>query len=582
VPNLQPAIQPNDASTGHFHKTLIVDNKGAAKASNWDQLLKACLKPAATIADFEAIDGGLDKLPSHSAPFRTGVTPGEPAARFVSPLAAWTKGDGLGPDPTLLTMPQPPSITSRAIVGELNELYWMALLRDVPFDRLEATAQARGALADINKAYSDALANGETEMAALRDIPAAGAASGFNLGTLFRANLPGEDIGPLVSQFFLHDINYGAQQIIPWMIPYRAGRDYLTDVKTWLTAQGSGYDIDGDPYNQDNDYAKDMSHFEPILSDGRLPRYYIRNMRDLARFVNRDALHQAYFNAALLLLNWNAPPDPMNTVAVASVKRQGGFATLGGPELLAIVSHVASYALRTVWHQKWHVYLRLRPEAYAGLAELNPAALGGNAANLTALMGSKAVQRKYGTQLLPLAYSAGSPAHPSYGAGHACVAGACVTLLKAWFKGDATMLDCFAGAGGIDPGYQLSLKQAADHPAYGTLPDYNGPDAATMTVEGELNKLAANVALGRSMGGVHFRTDNTRSLRLGELVTTIFLSNWVKTYAEKPTFTFNSFDATPSNPKPIQITPDGMVKVGNSAPVNTATLIANYNANGHI
>ena len=53
---------------------------------------------------------------------------------------------------------------------------------------------------------------------------------------------------------------------------------------------------------------------------------------------------------------------------------------------------------------------------------------------------------------------------------------------------------------------------------------YTKADAKKMTVGGELNKLAANVAMGRSMGGVHWRTDNTRSLRLGEQISTIILS----------------------------------------------------------
>jgi hypothetical protein len=34
--------------------------------------------------------------------------------------------------------------------------------------------------------------------------------------------------------------------------------------------------------------------------------------------------------------------------------------------------------------------------------------------------------------LLPLAFPEGSPTHPAYGAGHATVAGACVTILKAF------------------------------------------------------------------------------------------------------------------------------------------------------
>jgi hypothetical protein len=38
-----------------------------------------------------------------------------------------------------------------------------------------------------------------------------------------------------------------------------------------------------------------------------------------------------------------------------------------------------------------------------------------------------------GAALLPQVFPEGAPTHPAYGAGHATVAGACVTILKAWF-----------------------------------------------------------------------------------------------------------------------------------------------------
>jgi hypothetical protein len=45
---------------------------------------------------------------------------------------------------------------------------------------------------------------------------------------------------------------------------------------------------------------------------------------------------------------------------------------------------------------------------------------------------------------------------------------------------------------------------------------------------GELNKLAANIALGRDYAGVHWRSDTTESLKLGEAVAISLLQN-VKT-----------------------------------------------------
>jgi hypothetical protein len=38
-----------------------------------------------------------------------------------------------------------------------------------------------------------------------------------------------------------------------------------------------------------------------------------------------------------------------------------------------------------------------------------------------------------GSYLMPMAFPEGCSQHPSYGAGHATVAGACTTILKAFF-----------------------------------------------------------------------------------------------------------------------------------------------------
>ena len=62
-----------------------------------------------------------------------------------------------------------------------------------------------------------------------------------------------------------------------------------------------------------------------------------------------------------------------------------------------------------------------------------------------------------------------------------------------------------------------------------------------LTIEGELNKLAANVAMGRSFGGVHWRTDNTRSLVLGEALAAQILADVTTDVNEKPEFSFRTF-----------------------------------------
>lgn len=44
------------------------------------------------------------------------------------------------------------------------------------------------------------------------------------------------------------------------------------------------------------------------------------------------------------------------------------------------------------------------------------------------------------------------------------------------------------------------------------------PGDPELTVGDELDKLAANISIGRNMAGVHWRTDYTESVRLGEAI----------------------------------------------------------------
>jgi hypothetical protein len=131
-----------------------------------------------------------------------------------------------------------------------------------------------------------------------------------------------------------------------------------------------------------------------------------------------------------------------------------------------------------------------------------------------------------GTYLLPMAFAEGCPTHPSFTAGHATVAGACVTTLKAMFD------ESFVIPNPVVPDASGS-----------TLVPYTGP---SLTVGGELNKLASNIATGRNMAGVHWRSDAYASLRVGEQVAISILRDQKATYSEPGiSYQFTSFDGTP-------------------------------------
>jgi hypothetical protein len=139
-----------------------------------------------------------------------------------------------------------------------------------------------------------------------------------------------------------------------------------------------------------------------------------------------------------------------------------------------------------------------------------------------------AVNSACGTWLLPTAFPEGCPQHPSYGAGHATVAGACVTVLKAFF----------------DEAFVLPDPVLPSDDGLALIP-YAGADAGQITVGGELDKIAANIAVGRNIAGVHWRSDYTQSVLLGEALAISILQDQKVTYNEDfQGFTFTKFDGT--------------------------------------
>ncbi|NCR39677.1 MAG: vanadium-dependent haloperoxidase [Microcystis aeruginosa W13-11] len=550
---------------GNFHKTLPHNDYGEVCPNAFNILVAATEGTAA----FASVSKGS----------------GEKTAPFVNPQAGLAH-DRLTRHPASFDMPPAPTVLSDTTAAEMTELYWMALLRDISFDKFAANTSVAKAAAEIEGKFKMAVQDiGDAgHLKTGIDVPgAAGTLDRITPENVFRLGLPGEEFGPLVSQFFIRDVNFGTQTINQKQLPYRKDRNYLTKFDSWLNAQNSGNGDDGMPYPQGNEA-------DPGYYEGPNNVRYISTMRDLARFVHKDALHQAYFNAALLLLSGKAKWTPGNPYGDGGrlADREAGFGTLGGPHILALVSEVATRALKIVWNQKWQVHLRLRPEAYGGLVHVQNIGVGGTmrdyglpewvsqteAAEAVKAM-NKVMNKQCGeesgeeTLLLPMAFTSGSPVHPAYGAGHATVAGACVTVLKAYFK----TFDCDSNGNvwplPIDTLMEKSAPyaEAESFKTYITGVDKNGVgfrnciDATGITIEGELNKLAMNVAMGRSMGGVHWRTDNTRSLILGEAIAAQILADITVDLAERPKFEFRTFSRkADGQPKIVEIQ-QGRIKV---------------------
>jgi len=273
-------------------------------------------------------------------------------------------------------------------------------------------------------------------------------------------------------------------------------------------------------------------------------------MRDLANYVHFDDLPQEFWNAALILQHLEAPCRPMPRGPVdrgnpyVSSENQDGFGTLGDPNILALIGEVTTRALKAAWFQKWFVHRRLRPEEFGALIHKQYAGVDVSATctataasfnypfdrNILNPAGSFTILDRIfnyppaspsNSYLLPQVYPEASPLHPSYPSGHATIAGACVTILKAYF----------------DESYVIP-NPVISSPDGTALVGYTG----TLTIGGELDKLASNIAIGRNMAGVHYRSDYVTGLQLGEEVAIQLLEEQKNTYNENFYLTLTRFD----------------------------------------
>jgi hypothetical protein len=397
--------------------------------------------------------------------------------------------DLIGPDAAQVSNPPAPAIASAEQAGELVEMYWHALLRDVPFADYDSNPMVRQAAA---------------ELSAVSDFRGPKQGGAVTPATLFRGATAGGRRGPYISQFLVRDI-----PMTPLRVPQRirtavAGRDYMTTPGDWLNIQN------GQLYG--------VNTFDDT------PRY-IRNGRDLGEYVHRDFTYQAGLCACLMLMKMSAPLD--GAIPYQHSLTQGGFVTFGPSEILHLAVTVANLSLKPTWYQKWIVHRRVRPEELGGRLHF---ALAGRAdaplhRDILQSEAVKLVRQRTGTAFLPQAYPEGCPSHPSYPAGHAVIAGACVTMLKALFADSWVLPEAFVPS-------KDGLK----------LERYQGPP---LTVGGELDKLAENISIGRDFAGLHWRSDGMAGMSLGEEFTIRFLQEMKLTSNDFFTgFSLTKFDGT--------------------------------------
>jgi hypothetical protein len=507
VNNCEEHTYPYVAS---YSKALQHDGNGDVLPASYQSLLHALA--TRNPADFEAIQlGGTLRLTS-------------PQAGLAFDLE--------GRDAQAVALPPAPRIDSAQNSSEMAELYWMALARDVHFNDYSWNGLIQQAIQSLNTEFSD-----------FRGPRQGGV---VNTQTIFRGIYGGETVGPYISQFLLKGtsdpgappgqgrsaadgfIEYGALKIDQRQLTVQPGLNYLFDFPWWLAVQNG-------------DDKRGMDQFDPT-------RRFIRNLRDLGERVHTDNVADSFYNAAWILyteprgdqlngtgrpgIDREFPNDQMNPYNF--YMKQDPFATYGPPHGLSLVWEVLARALRAVWFSKWFIHRRLRPEEFGGRIDneltgrrtgypINPEIL----ASLQSGMLHTYYPGWYGSYLLPQQYPEGSPTHPAYASGHATGAGACATILKAFFNEDTPIENpLVASPDGL------------------SLMPYTGWDAGSMTVGSELNKLAGNIAIGRNAAGVHWRTDYDQALLMGEEIAIRILQEQSLLFNEGGGFMLTRFDGT--------------------------------------
>ena len=435
----------------------------------------------------------------------------------IGPLAISLEG----PNADQIGNPVPPTLDSAEQAAEAVELYWHALLRDVSFDKFNNNTNDPKVLASVEELNKLSAFRGPKENG--RVTPQ----------TLFRGSViyvdpsdpsgtttkyvtpPGVTDGPYISQFLLQNSPLNTQYISPLIRTALPGNDFLTTYDEWLLVQNGGT-------------SGRVINYDPKLR-------YVSTVRDLGELAH---IGGALFFAALLILSGATGTDPLFSGIGAPLSPTNpyntsrtltpGIGTFAQGYFQTLLLLAPSRAVRASYWRKYYVYRRLRPEAYGGLVH-------NNLVNKTQyplngeILNSKALARtfsKFGTYLLPQAYPEAAPTHSSYTSGAAAIAGVQATILKAAF----------------DESFVIPNP---------VVPDPNDPtkvipyEGAPLTVGGELNKLAANYGVGRSLGGIHWRSDIAAALAVGEQVAIGILRDEKLGYAEKfDGFILTKFDGT--------------------------------------
>jgi len=437
---------------------------------------------------------------------------------LVSPQSGFTFSLQ-GKDCSLFLALQPWSITSPVAAAEMLELYWMAICRDVLFSDYGTGSgtDADGLGGSLTNDAAAVLSSLGSAFKGPRNM------SGFVDATvLFRGNYAGALVGPYISQFYYQSMHRAqlSQEPVLQLFPIAGPREFGVAWVDYIAIQNGTVPH---PY---------------IPSDFGASRY-ISVGRDISTAVHNDAPNEECVNLANILQFNGFPLSSALPYYNGSMPKEAAFADMSLPELYGTMGAGITEALKAAWSNKWRSYRVLRPEEFGGLVDqvkttsTNP--YGIDASMFAVHAGLDTLQVTYNrnslqsvyypsenvqTYLLPQVFPEGSPVHPSYPQGHGTVAGACATIIKAYFENDVLI--------------SAHMTPMIPNPANLTqlIPLADGTQNL-LTVAGEIDKLACDVAAGRNFAGIHYRQDADNGILLGEQVGIAWLQDQARLYSEE-------------------------------------------------
>ncbi len=452
--------------------------------------------------------------------------------KLVNPLASLSSVLAGVPQPSLFLIP-PPKLSSPSAGADMVENYSMVLARDVPFINYSSDLI-------IAKLLDSTHMNSPNILCNLLYKPN----GTFGIKTLFRGMANDELVGPYISQLLLLNVPMG-----DLVVPQK-----YKSLATRIAAVGS---VEWGVNNQETIAIQNgLISSLPPLNPVDVSFKYVHSGRSLAETVHNDGAYQFYYQAAQLLNKLGAKPN----VGFPVYPNQNSFITgPNSPDVLCSIGTVTELSLKHAWYWKFQLYRKLRPETFGLWIDNIKFGIVANHKNYdisnvvlhNGILND--INLLYGRFTQPLCYPEGAPIHPSYPAGHAVIAGACCTLLKIFY-------DCnhaWSSLPGVMAGTYGPVAGAVQADVTGSnLIAYTETDHANMTINGEINKLASNVALGRDWAGVHYRSDGMAGLLLGEEIAMKYTEDMLSACVENnlngtyPTIFFTKFNGSIGSVKP--------------------------------